>query len=175
MPDSSLVDAYARAVLSSALDRWVVGLETLRDGLRHDDAARGALADTSLPFEARHEAAEKLCGPESQTELMNLAHTLAERGHLDLLDDLIAHLRRLSRYGPEAVVALVTSAVPLEEETKGSITRRLTDEYGPRLAVEWKVDPAILGGLVIQVGDRLMDDSVATRLERLRRTLRGRE
>jgi len=175
MPDKDLVDSYSRAILSAALDRWVAGLETLRDGLRRDEAAGGELADSTLPFEVRHSAAEKLCGAESQAELLNLAHVLAERGHLDLLDDLIGQLRRISRYGPEAVVAYVTSAVPLDDETRSGVARRLSEEYGPSVAVEWTVKPSILGGLIIQVGDRLMDDSVATRLERLRKTLQGRD
>lgn len=174
MPDRSLLESYSQAIVSSAVDKWVSGLEIFRNGLQTDDEARGMLSDGSLPVDERRAVARRLCGPDSQVELVNLAQLLAERGHLGLLDDLIATLRRVSRYGPEAVLALVTSAIPLDEATKGDIVRRLTARYGSSVAVEWRVDSAIIGGLVIQVGDELTDDSVATRLERLRNTLHGR-
>ena len=174
MPDRALAASYAQAILSSALDRWLAGLEGVRDGLRLDETASGALSDRTLPFEERESVAKQVCGPESQTELRNLVHTLADQGHLDLLDDIIVELRRLSQYGPDAVLAQVTSAVPLDEATRSSVSRRITERYGRGVAIEWRVDPAVIGGLVIQVGDELIDDSVASRLEHLRRTLHGR-
>ncbi len=174
MPDRSVAAAYAQAILASALDQWVAGLEGVRDALRLDESAINVLCDRTIPFEEREAVAKRICGGESQVELRNLVHTLSDHGHLDLLDDIISKLRLFSQYGASAVLAQVTSAVPLDEATKRSVARRVTERHGRGVAIEWRVDPAVIGGLVIQVGDELIDDSVATRLEQLRRSLHGR-
>lgn len=67
----------------------------------------------------------------------------------------------------------VTSAVPLTDEERGAIESRLRDRYGNGLQIAYGVDPAILGGLIVRVGDRYVDGSVAARLAQLRQSLTG--
>jgi F-type H+-transporting ATPase subunit b len=69
------------------------------------------------------------------------------------------------------VRALVTSALPLTEEERKVVSSGLTEELGQAPAVEFKIDPAILGGLVIRIGDKVIDGSVGGRLEALRGSL----
>jgi F0F1-type ATP synthase delta subunit len=64
-------------------------------------------------------------------------------------------------------MAEITSALPLTEAEKSAATRML----GAR-DVQFKVDPSILGGLVVRVGDRIVDDSVANRMNALQESLR---
>ena len=66
--------------------------------------------------------------------------------------------------GPKAVVAEVTSAVELTSEERAAIEKRLVDQFGLGLDFRFNVDPDILGGLLIRVGDKLLDTSVASRL-----------
>jgi F-type H+-transporting ATPase subunit delta len=68
-------------------------------------------------------------------------------------------------------VAQVTTAVPIDERQKAVIASRLARRLGKTVTLETKIDPAILGGVVAQVGDNVIDGSVRGRLERLRRTL----
>jgi F-type H+-transporting ATPase subunit b len=63
--------------------------------------------------------------------------------------------------------AEVTSALPLTEAERGTVTRMLGAKD-----VQFRVDPAILGGLVVRVGDRVVDDSVANRMNALQESLR---
>jgi len=67
----------------------------------------------------------------------------------------------------------VTSAVPLTEGERSELERRLRSRHGQALAIAYRVDPTILGGLAVRVGDRYVDGSVATRLGKLRQTLIG--
>ncbi len=73
----------------------------------------------------------------------------------------------------QRVDATVTSAVPLTEGERQTLEARLHDRYGPDLPIAYRVDPAILGGLIVRVGDRYVDGSVATKLGQLRQTLTG--
>jgi ATP synthase F1 delta subunit len=63
----------------------------------------------------------------------------------------------------------VTSAVELDDDTTKSIGDRIEEETGRTVELSSRVDPDVLGGLVIQVGNMILDRSVRSRLERLRR------
>lgn len=173
MPDSRLAPSYARAIHDAAMSRWISDLAGVRDRLREDESAAASLNDASQSFGVRKALADRLLPDEAAPELRNLIYTLVEQGHLGLLDDIIAELRRLARGGRDVTVAEVTSVIELDEGTRGQIERRLISRYGDGVEVEWRVDPQIIGGVVIKVGDELIDGSLATRLETLRNTLRG--
>ncbi len=69
------------------------------------------------------------------------------------------------------VVANVTSAEPLEPADLAAIAERVGAGAGARVEVRATVDPELIGGLTVRVGDRLIDASVRGRLERLRDSL----
>lgn len=173
MKDSSQAVAYARAVYDVALAAWLRDLSTLRDNLRADSGARAILDDGGMGFEARQAVIDRMLPVGAGQDLRNFAYTLLSAGHLGLLDDTIVELRRLQRLGPNVIVGHVTTAVPPTDEEKAAIERSLSERYGPDLDVAWNVDPAILGGIVVRVADAVTDDSLVSRLELLRTSLKG--
>ena len=66
------------------------------------------------------------------------------------------------------VAATVTSAAPLEKDEVGEIAARLGSMTGQTVKLATAVDPSLIGGLTVRVGDRMIDASVRGRLERLR-------
>lgn len=110
-------------------------------------------------------AAQKLVG-ESLDEKRQ--HTLLEEffssvkaGKLTILDDSLI----------VAADAEVTSALPLTPEEKSIIQRDVFARTGAEVKVDYRVDPSILGGLVLKIGDKLIDGSVSGKLENLRQTI----
>jgi F-type H+-transporting ATPase subunit b len=67
--------------------------------------------------------------------------------------------------------AVVTSALPLTEEEKESVKEDILSRLGEHATVTFRIDPSILGGLVVRVGDKVLDGSVAGRLEEMRQRL----
>lgn len=67
--------------------------------------------------------------------------------------------------------AVVTSALPLDEADKATFRAYLQAQLGPDVTVEFKADPSILGGVVLRVGDRIVDDSVSGKLGALRQRM----
>lgn len=92
-----------------------------------------------------------------------LQQTLRSNDAEAQMDEVLNQFWELTRgSGPRD--ASVTSAVALTPEQQASLTQQLRAKYGPALAVDFKVDPEILGGLIIQAGDKVLDESVRSRL-----------
>jgi F-type H+-transporting ATPase subunit b len=68
--------------------------------------------------------------------------------------------------------AEVTSALPLTDQERETVKRDITGQMGGSASVSFKVDPGILGGLIVRVGDKIIDGSVAGKLEGLRQAIR---
>ena len=80
---------------------------------------------------------------------------------------VLAALQRLTRLDLERRKLTVESAVELDEATRQRVLAGLAGSYGTDLVVEYKINPALLGGLRIRVGNDVFDGSVQGRLERL--------
>ena len=101
----------------------------------------------------------------------NLVRLLIERGRLNVLDDLVETYDDLSDRESGVVRANVTTAVPVDDALKTRIGRTLSEKLGAAVQTEVHQDPTILGGLIIRVGDRVIDSSLRTRLAQLRTAL----
>jgi F-type H+-transporting ATPase subunit b len=77
----------------------------------------------------------------------------------------------LEQNGLSGASAEVTSALPLTAEEKEAVRQDVLSRIGAQATVTFRVDPSILGGLVIRVGDKVLDGSVAGQLENLRQTM----
>jgi F-type H+-transporting ATPase subunit b len=69
-------------------------------------------------------------------------------------------------------VADITSALPLSKEEQAAVKKNVLNKIGTKAKIEFHVDPKILGGLVIRVGDKVLDGSVSGQLEGLRKSLK---
>jgi len=83
-----------------------------------------------------------------------------------------AFLRQLAKRRGEVTVH-VSSARPLSAEQSAELTDALKKSVGQKINIESKVEPELIGGLVVRVGSRMVDTSIRTQLQRLRRALRA--
>ena len=97
----------------------------------------------------------------------NLVRLLMERNRLAVLGDLVETYDILSDRESGVVRADVTTAVPVDDDLRTEITRELGKKLGAAVETEVHQDSAILGGLIIRIGDRVIDDSIRTRLQQL--------
>jgi F-type H+-transporting ATPase subunit delta len=105
--------------------------------------------------------------------VLNLLRLLAITGRLHLVPSIVAEMRDLDRSARGIVEAEVTVARPLSDSEVAEIGRRLGDATGKTIEMRAGVDESILGGIVVRMGDRLVDASVKGRLDRLRGELAG--
>lgn len=129
-----------------------------------------ALASPATPLDQRVAAAEQVFGRLSRP-VLNLVLLLLRRGRIEQLPRVAAEFRRLDDQRNGLTHASATSAAPLGPDEVRALTLRLEQLTGGTVALETSVDPELLGGVVVRVGDRLIDGSVRGRLERLRQQL----
>ena len=164
---------YARAVFELAseerrVDDWAKQLSIVRDVLE-DPAAQAVVGNPSLSSEDRMRAADALQLPGLSDEGLNLMRMLVAAGRTHLAGEIASRYEVLADDAAGRVRATVTTAIPLSEKDREDLRKDLSGRLGKDVRLESKVDPRILGGLLLQVGDRLTDGSVAARLDQLRR------
>jgi F-type H+-transporting ATPase subunit delta len=90
---------------------------------------------------------------------------------MHLIPAVADELERLIRESRGITEATVTVARPVDEQERREIAQRLGTLLGKQVVIHTEVDESIIGGIVIRIGDQLMDASVAGRFERLRQEL----
>jgi F-type H+-transporting ATPase subunit delta len=169
---TSAARRYAEAVHEIArrdgtLDAWLDDLRLAAVAVTEPEVAR-VVDNPAVPAAARREVLETLLGPRISRLACNLVLLLAARSRLALVPPIAAEYKRLLDLERGVVTALVTSPMPLGPADLAAVTSRLGSLTGRRVEVQTRLDPALVGGLTIRVGDQLIDASVRGRLERLR-------
>jgi F-type H+-transporting ATPase subunit delta len=136
-----------------------------------DERALQVLANPAVPGERRAAVLGDLLGDRVSRPVQNLIQLMLRRRRVEELPRVAAEFRRLDDDRQGLTHATATSATELTPDEIRALTERLEQSTGGRISLDVQVDPSLLGGLVVRVGDRLIDGSVRGRLERLRSQL----
>lgn len=178
MPAGASARRYAQAVFEMAvendnLEQWLDDLTLLADSITNREflqtlsAPRISLAQKELVIrEALGESVEPLA--------LNLMCLLASRGTVSVLPGIADSFQDMLDAHQGIERAEVVSAIALSDEQRDQVTRMLAEMSGNDVRLTTRVDPEILGGLVIRIGDQVMDGSARSRLQNMRRELAQR-
>ncbi len=172
MNPGELAERYASACFGIALEEWIDALRAVSRALEADEPACAALDDRAAPFADRQRRMEKMIPTGTPAAVRRFFGTLLANGDAALLPRVLAGLERLATAGPSARLATVTSAVELDAGTRQQVEGSVRSRYGADVQIRYEVDPQLIGGLLIRVGDEVIDGSVAARLRELDSTLR---
>jgi F-type H+-transporting ATPase subunit delta len=161
--------AFQIAERDGTVEAWLSALALAEERLG-DPAVERLLSSPAIAPDARLRVMERILGPEVRGAARNLLALLVRRGRIAQLPAVAREFRRLHARREGIVEAVVTSAGPLDEAERLALHERLQSLTGSRVEMRLEVDPALLGGLQVLIGDRLIDGSVRGRLERLRAT-----
>jgi F-type H+-transporting ATPase subunit delta len=162
--------AFELATRDAAHDAWREGLAFAAAVIGDPRIARAA-SDPGQPFAERRKLIDRLLDKHVSASVANLVRLLAQRGRLDVLPLIAAEFQRLLNRDRGIVAATVTSAQTLDGGEEAAIRTRLQSMTGADVEITSVVDPELIGGLTVRVGDTLLDASVRGRLERLREQL----
>lgn len=151
--------AVAGALYDSLVGKALEQLRAAAPRLSNSSGDAAQQIDAALPADALPQVRNFLLG-------------LAREG---LLEQLPAVVEAFAAYAAgssaQSLDSLVTSAVELSEAQRTSITKDLRQRYGVDMVVSFNVDPSLIGGLIIRVGDQVLDNSLRTRLSAVQRNM----
>ncbi len=174
----SIARRYAKALFALAaeagrVDAWAQALADVKRAVEGSPELGEVLANPVHTREQRQAVAAGLASALGlDREPASLLALLAERNRLDQLPAVADTFGRLADEKMGRVRARVTSAAALDEPTAGALAERLAASSKAEVVVERAVDPALLGGVVAQVGSLVYDGSLRAQLEDLRRALK---
>jgi F-type H+-transporting ATPase subunit delta len=174
----SIPRRYAKALFGLAVEMgrvepWSDALLALKQAVESSPDLLEVLSNPVYSREQRHAIVEKLASAlRLDAEPANLLFLLGDRNRLAALGAVVDAFRELADQHLGRVRAKVTSAVPLDVATAQAIADKLSQATQAKVLLDRAVDPALLGGVVAQVGSLVYDGSVRTQLEDLRKTLK---
>ena len=167
---------YAEALFEIAnergvLDAWAQDLHAALDGLS-DEQIGHQFANPELQPAQVQGALEQLLGSTGAPEIRNLVTLLIHRRQLGQLPEVVARYEDLVNQERHVEKAIVSTAVPLSATELELIQGRLAEvRHASAVTIEQRVDPSMVGGIVVRIGDTLLDGSVDARLATLRQAL----
>lgn len=162
---------YAQAIFQIMVDKWQADLKAVAAAVAGDARVSAVVEDGASDSAARVKAVEGVLPATLPDEVRNFVKLLAQEGDYALLPQVMASLSQTARGRTGPTRAEITSAVELTADEQSDIRKKLSEEYGDGLSFTFAVDPALMGGLRVRVGDTLIDTSVASRLAMLRESL----
>jgi len=164
--------AFAVAKEHGQLDFWEQRLADL-EALARDGAVEEFVQNPAIPLEAKVEVIDRLFPGDENRYVRNLLVLLLERGRWHQLRDVVAAFRDLLREHRGVIDVELVTAVPLEPSEVERVRRELEQRLSRPVELRTTVDPELLGGVVLKIGDEVFDASVRTQLTNLRRQLVG--
>lgn len=161
--------AFELGHADGSLDRWERDLAILAETLRNPQL-RALVDHPAVAFGDKEKVLRKIVG-EVDVQAMNLVLLMVRRGRPRAIERMVTYFGELLRRERGIAQAHVRTALPLDAEQRDAITERLQQLTGDRVEIIETVDESLIGGITVQIGDRLYDASVRNRLERLRARL----
>jgi len=168
---STLARPYAEAVFRMAqgekdLAGWSARLQSLALIVSDDQVAR-LIADPAVSIDRVADLIIEVAGGDLGERGGNFVKVLAENGRLSLLPEIGAQFETLKANAEGTLEATITSAQELTQAQLDDLVAGLKAKFNRAVNVQVAVDPALIGGAVIAIGDQVIDGSVKGRLQRM--------
>ncbi len=163
------IRAYATALFEAVIEDTLKVLRDVQKRIAQDDALRALLDDPTRDVQEKYDALRAVLPSGTSAAVEKFLGVLITRQDIGYLDEIVDALQKEAEARAEAPrVAEIVSAVPLTDEEKQRLEERLRERFGANLTFSYRENPDILGGLIVRVGDTLLDYSLRSRLEELR-------
>ena len=174
---------YAKALLNlgreagmDQMEQYGQSLYSLSDAINANKRLRELLASPIITADEKKNVTlsllKKVGGGDMEKRFCEL---LADRGRLSLLSAIASDYKTMLDDAKGISQGRVTTAIELEDERKFAIVSQLENQTGRKLELVFSVNPEILGGLILNVGDTVCDASLRAQLDNLRESIKRGE
>jgi F-type H+-transporting ATPase subunit delta len=170
---------YARALIGAAqnagvADQVIDQLSRLVDDyLAQSAELRAAFASPRIDEAEKVRVIDRIFADEFDPILIKFLKVMASRGRLGYITAVRSAAETIHDEMMGRVVASVRTAVPLNDDLRNQIAVQLGSMMNKQVRLRESVDPDLIGGMIIRIGDRVFDSSVANRLNKLARSTRA--
>lgn len=166
--------ALTRAELDGQLDEVEDGLFRFERILDGEPALRSALTDRTLPADRKRELLHRLLDGKAAAVTVALIERAVVFTRGRTVERVLEDFTSVAAQRRSRLIARVTSAIPLSAGQQDQLAAALAREFGHEVRLQLVVDPDIIGGITVRVGDELLDASVLRQLQEARRLIAGR-
>ncbi len=171
---TSLAQSYAKALqivagAEGSYDKTKEEMLAISELLRTNTELRSAVTDRLVPSASRFQLISDALGGKVSDLTNTLVAMIAGAGRGGNFEDIVAAFVSGQVGGTQ--IATVRSAVALSEDQKARLAQQLKSSIGSEVQIQNIVDPDVVGGLVTTIGDRVIDGTVRTRLERMKSSI----
>jgi F-type H+-transporting ATPase subunit delta len=161
--------AFELAQENKDSDAWLSAVREIAEFMGDPEVKR-VLENTRVAQDPKQRLIDAALGDLPPLPL-NLARLLVRKNRTELAVDISDQFERLLEEQRGVSRARATTAVPLADAEREALSQRLAQQMGGEVMLETAVDPGLLGGVVVQIGDRLIDASTRSKLRALRTSL----
>lgn len=162
--------AFEMGRADGTLDAWERDMATIGVTMRHPEL-RSLLLHPAVPFADKERVLRRVMGRGVAAAPINLVLLMVRRGRPGAIERMIERFTELLRRNRGIALAEVRTALALDDGQRAELASRLRALTGSRVEMDETVDPDLIGGIAVRIGDQLYDATVRSRLERLRERL----
>ncbi len=167
---------YSRALFGAAqarqlIDRVAEDLEGIERLLREEPRLGGLLISPQVAAEEKRALLETLLRGRAHPLVLELLGLLLEKKRMTVVQQVIEGYRELVEEHRGIVRAQVTTAVPMPDALRERLLAALERRSGKKILIEPAVDPRVIGGVMVRMGDRIIDRSVQRAFKEMRENL----
>ena len=168
-----LGDVYAKAFLDfgterGKLDQYVDELDAVVTAVNETPGFKDALDSPRIDFEKKTALLDKAFGGKVDKGLIDFLKVVGRKDRFDCLGAILQSSRKMQDEMAGRVQAVLTSAAEVEQSVRDGIAKKLSGVLGKTVNLASVVDPSIIGGMVVRIGDTVYDASVVNQLEQVR-------
>jgi F-type H+-transporting ATPase subunit delta len=168
-----IVEPYAQALMSVAqsnniVDRVGEDVSALLELLNSSEDLRNFLAHPLTKADVKKSVLQQVTGDQLHPYTRNFLNLLVDRGRILFIEGICKQYQALLRKQNQTVLAEVISTVELNEEQQRSVREKVTAMTNARqVELATKIDPDLIGGVIIKVGSQVVDASIRGQLRRI--------
>ena len=176
MRDRKVASRYAEALLETAKDHGVLdevaqSFAGVLAAVKDNEELRIFMDSPQVRTEEKKELLVKVFGGKIEPVLLSFFHLLLDKNRIENTRDIGTVFAELVEAEHGYLRARVVTAIKLPEDLAAMLEGNLAAHTGKKIILEEKIDPAVIGGVCVTMGDKILDGTVRTNLDLLRKTL----